>query len=133
MDLMEFVTARLDDTEAAARAVRPLGHVFDMGGTRLDEKFSHGRVRFASEDGRSRIEGDAAAARHFGRHDPARVLREVEFGRKILAEYERLRASYAAYPNAVNAASVAALTHVVSLFAERWDDHPDYPATLASS
>lgn len=86
MDLTEFLAARLDEDEAAAIAVKPLGYVSDMGGTRLDEKFSHGRVRFASEDGRSHIEGDAAAASHFGRHDPARVLREVAAGRKLLAE-----------------------------------------------
>ena len=87
-DLAAFLRARLDEDEAAAKAVARLGYTVDMGGTRLDEKFSHARVRFAAEDGRSRIESDAPAERHFGRHDPARVLREMEAKRAVLAEYE---------------------------------------------
>jgi hypothetical protein len=91
VEIGEFVKARLDEDEAAAKAVAPLGHVYDMGGARLDEAFSHGRVRYASEDGRSWLEPDRSAGRHFARHDPARVLREVEAKRAILERHSPIK------------------------------------------
>lgn len=134
-DLAAFVAARLDEDEAAARAVKPLGHVFDMGGTRLDEKFSHGRVRFASEDGRSRIEGDAAAASHFGRHDPARVLREVAAGRAILAQIAPWMDSCEDehwYSRGVGAQPpYEGSLLLLKIMAAVYDDHPDYDPAWA--
>jgi hypothetical protein len=88
--LVEFLGKRINEDEAAARAVKPLGYTADMGGHRLDETFSHARIRFASEDGRSGIEPDEVASQHFGRHDPARALREVSASRELIGQYERL-------------------------------------------
>ena len=77
-DLTAFATARLDEDEALARACPPLipVHAEDFG---------------AEGDG---IHDDTAAfqaavnAAGFGqRYDPARALREVEAGRRILARH----------------------------------------------
>ena len=88
-DLITWLRAQLDDDERLARAVEPLGYTTDLGGNRLDEHFAHGRVRYASEDGMPRHDrSDPAAAAHFARHDPARVLREVEAKRGIVELYE---------------------------------------------
>lgn len=81
-----LVATRLDEDEAAAKAVAPLGYVTDMGGTRLDESFSHSRVRHASEDGRSWIESDMAAQQHFARNDPDRTIRRVKAARELVAD-----------------------------------------------
>lgn len=58
-----------------------------------------------------------ATAKHVARHDPDRAFRGVAATRAILVEYGRLRASYVAYPNAVNAASVAAVQSVIRMLA----------------
>jgi len=84
MTLTEFLLARIAEDERAARKVQPLGHVVDMGGVRLDERFTHSRLRFSSADGWARTEDDPAAAAHFARHDPARVLRECEAKRQLI-------------------------------------------------
>jgi|HubBroStandDraft_4_1064222.scaffolds.fasta_scaffold586039_2 hypothetical protein len=57
MTLTDFLIARLDEDEAAAKAWLPFGNP------------------------------DAAQREHIARHDPARVLREVDAKRKILAEH----------------------------------------------
>jgi hypothetical protein len=56
-DLIAFLNARLDEDEAAAKAWLPFGNP------------------------------DAAAREHIARHDPARVLREVQAMRAILAAH----------------------------------------------
>jgi hypothetical protein len=76
--LAEFITARLDEDEAAAR-----------------ESYYEGQHWLSEEEGVYRWPDDEpvhiadrkADARHIARHDPARVLREVEAKRKILAEH----------------------------------------------
>lgn len=78
-DLIAFLRARLDETEAAAKAAGD-----DEAGrtwTGSDNGYPDGGT---VTDGRGRTvvcdEGapDTAQALHIGRHDPARVLREVE-------------------------------------------------------
>lgn len=66
-DLIAFVAARLDEDEAAARAA---------------VNFSYGVPDWCDD-------GDPDGV-HIARHDPARVLREVEASRKLLVRYERL-------------------------------------------
>lgn len=59
MDLVEFLRQRLDEDERAAKAWLPIGNP------------------------------DAAAREHIARHDPARVLRDVEAKRAILRAHWR--------------------------------------------
>mgnify|MGYP003546549875 CR=1 FL=1 len=89
-DLVAWLRQQLDTDERAARAVRPPGHVFDMGGNRLDERFAHRRVRYFGEDGAQRIDSDSEATEHFARYGPARVLSQVQAHRAILDEHEAL-------------------------------------------
>jgi hypothetical protein len=105
-DLADFLSARLDERQRRAEA-------------------AHERWDDESELQEWNDLSDEAYA-HARNLDPARVLREVEAGRAILAEYERLRKSYAAYPNAVNAASVAATQATIRILGTIARDHPDY-------
>lgn len=57
-DLVEFLRARLDEDEKAAKAWLPFGN------------------------------SDAADRDHIARHDPARVLREVDAKRRLIQLYE---------------------------------------------
>jgi hypothetical protein len=91
MTLTEFYAARLDEDEAAALAWLPFGNP------------------------------DAATREHIARHDPARVLREVQAGRKILADYEGTRAI-----TGDNDEYVAGLSAALSALASAYSDHPDY-------
>ena len=92
MDLSEFLAARLDEDEAAAReaADRDSGQWF-MGDkwnvyraedeARFDEDYQgdeHALVVYGNVESQSQ---------HIARHDPARILREVEAKRKIVAEH----------------------------------------------
>lgn len=86
-DLIDFLTARLDDDERVARAASADGS--DSYGTWRSEHIDGGgraKIRDAErfcvihDDG----EFDGATADHIALHDPARVLREVEAKRRIL-------------------------------------------------
>src|SRR5690606_37393394 len=60
---------------------------YPMGGEAHPQKFTHGRLTYASEDGYPRGLSDPEAAAHFARHDPARVLREVKAKQAVMAEH----------------------------------------------
>ena len=76
MTITEFIEARLTEIEAAAR-----------------ESYYEGQRWLTEEEGVYTWPGDElvhiadrkADARHIARHDPARVLREIEFKRAIIA------------------------------------------------
>ena len=76
-ELIEFYRARLDDDERYARGA-------------LNDPASDGQsIRIV--DGDLAIKPSAASdalTLHLVRHDPARVLREVQAGRKLIAAYE---------------------------------------------
>ncbi len=63
-----------------------------------------------------RGDGDAT---HIARHDPARGLREVEAGRAILAEYQRVR-------RALGPDLLGPLRRVLCHLAAVYDGHPEY-------
>ena len=81
--MVAFLDAMLDADEAAAR-----------------ESYYEGQRWITEEEGVYRYPDDElvhsadrkADARHIARHDPARVLREVEAKRKIVTRYERAAA-----------------------------------------
>lgn len=85
--LSEFLLARLAEDEAAASAVPPLTHNYDMGGNRQDERFTFDRTLPSSADGMgnwSEHRGSPTTREHFARHDPARVLADVAAKRAIV-------------------------------------------------
>jgi hypothetical protein len=121
MTITEFLAARLDEDEWIAQGAARTddGH----GGSWLPVHFGAGGF-------------DARVDDHIARHDPARVLREVEAGRRILALYESAAAEHAAAELRDNLREVAvaeslraekaALFWAVRIVAAPWNDHPDY-------
>lgn len=100
-DLIAFLRARLDEDEAAAKAAHlgPWDLETEVGG--------FGPVAYVlmplpphkgARTGLTRYiplgTQDADTAAHIARHDPARVLREVEAHRAILARHAATRGSF---------------------------------------
>ena len=130
-DLMAFIAARLDEDEAAARRVE---------GTWREEAESIGVILV---DGEPLIEGHITGlTAHIVRHEPARVLREVEAKRAILALHNRTHECpigstvqsavkgpwlYIASEH-VEVAGTEWPCTTLRQFADIWSDHPDYRA-----
>jgi Family of unknown function (DUF6221) len=116
-DLVAFLSARLDEDEGKARlAARE-------GGTWKQEDPERWPGRIVSLGGvvvYDELAPDDYQAEHIARHDPARVLREVEAKRAILELYE------AAVEHDDTSLGVATLRTVVKTLAKVWREHPDY-------
>ena len=135
-DLVQFLRARLDEDESVARAVEDGSAPFDGqwkadGDTALRTENDH--VLAYLPEGRPFKVG---VLRHIARHDPARILREVEAKRRIVQEilkYEAKIDSEWGCCHLMNEiadglcserspASIPAL----QLLAVSYADHPDY-------
>lgn len=130
MTLTEFLLARIDEDEAAARAASPApwsypgiesvagGLLYDASRTIAqivwDNPGDHDGsiVRFLPWD-----ESDANGA-HIARHDPARVLAECEAKRRIVEKYDHARDC--------GQAPGGWLEECVAYLAAVYADHPDY-------
>jgi Family of unknown function (DUF6221) len=93
VDIAEFITARLDEDESAARGV----HIIDTAPWHLlewyDGVFNDGvtaRVDLRSRTGAVTDRGalPRPVGVHIARHDPAHVLAEIKAKRKLLALHE---------------------------------------------
>lgn len=93
-DLVAFITARLDEDEQAA----------------LSAEHAHPPVGW--------LITYHAEAMHSIRHDPARVLREVEADRRIIERYEQMKADGESH--------WFLIYDVIKLRALPHADHPDY-------
>ena len=149
MDLVEFLTARLDEDERAARDARPareepssgtwIAYTHDPGPADLqegpvalvgavpDDPSSTGGMDWAvCEAGQGARAGTIAT--HIARHDPAHVLAEVDAKRRILDEQEQA-ARYAKTTwgqGNSDQSRARALGKVLRLLALPYADHPDY-------
>jgi len=146
--LAAFVNARLDEDEAAAKAVEDNSAPWD-GQWQPRERHAletfNGWVLAVSVPAGSDFR--PGVVEHIARHDPARVLREIEGKRKRLALYldaeKALAAALSAAPSqddpatshtrvreriSANRASgrFTALEMSVRLDAMAWSGHPDY-------
>lgn len=110
MDLIEFLRARLDEDERAA-----LGAKGDTPG--IWETKSDPATWIVLYDASGKL--TMGQERHIARHDPARVLREVEAHRRIVDEYE-------ASVRRVGVCMSGSLRRVVMALATVYDDHADY-------
>lgn len=96
-DLVQWLGAQLDADERIARAATPGpwrdegGYVTDVGPDGLPrvQVTDHGTQDGEPEEDNPQGRADSA---HIARHDPARVLREVDAKRRIIAEHERYAA-----------------------------------------
>ena len=109
-DLMAFLRARMDEDEAAAHRAGSDPWEFDGGYVDLH------RDRLAPE-----YLGEFAE--HIGRHDPSRVLREVEAKRRLLIQFELRGDSVRA---TVQPATGGVWDDLMRLLALPYADHADY-------
>lgn len=128
--LTEFLLARIAEDEAAARAVPPLDHNYDMGGRRQDERFTFGRSLPSSADGMgnwSKHRDSPTTRAHFERWHPARILADCEAKRRIV-EMWVARAD----DHPVTTAHRTGLGLAIKALASVYADHPDYNPTWAA-
>lgn len=124
MDIAEFLTARLDEDEAAAKAAGSAPWVADI------PRSVHVSFKARAENkhafrGQGYIAGveNAGAQTHIARHDPARVLREVAAKRAIIE-------AHGLHPDPCDAHDPATMKsepcEVLVQLATVHSDHPDY-------
>ena len=132
-DLVAFVRARRDEDEAAARQAA------SESPWRVSDTHDDGTRSVKPADAPDGLwHGDVAVhiagsdARHIARHDPARVLREVEAKRRLIDDYLDLvksrppdRYAPAGEPDATWAMAEC-IFRVLCRDAAIWRDHPDY-------
>ena len=124
-DLTAFITARLDEDEAVAKAAT----IEHLGTWRPVWILASDAARIVDTDGMliggSQLRGEAE---HIARHDPARVLREVTAKRAMVAQHSR-------NPGTVfdacdwcshEAADYPWPCPTIRAIAAIWNDHPDY-------
>lgn len=123
-DLAAFLTARLDEDEAAAKAVTFRSRFVQDGHGVTSPGGNPGNPPMPIAD----VIDDETAA-HIARHDPARVLRDVEAGRHILARYEDclVRQDDDSYPTATAREQAREYEDfVLPNLAAKYSGHPDY-------
>lgn len=131
-NLVAFLEAGIAEDEATARAC-PAGKTW----TQVDPERSPGRIEDEIGDPVVYDEGAPSVeeAAHIARHDPARVLREVEAKRKILALHTiRYVGTWpvCAHCRPVDPEFTDDLTsepwpcRTLRLLAQVYSDHPDY-------
>ncbi|WP_051819248.1 DUF6221 family protein [Streptomyces sp. NRRL S-920] len=120
-DLIAFLRARLDEDVAVIVAPETWTAFEEnerTGTRRVDVDHSIERVVACTRSWR----GD-----HIARHDPARVLKEIEAKRQIIARYEDQAALLANHMGGIlTKYLVQELLEVVRALALSDDDHPDY-------
>jgi Family of unknown function (DUF6221) len=132
-DLTVFLAARLDEDEAAAREA-----IADPGMAAEWNETTSGCLDVGLPDHGGEYwgdyvwpQGDRRVTRFIARHDPARVLREVEAKRAILKAYEWV-AAHKADGGGIErdynfrSGQVISLETAIRFLAAVWSDHPDY-------
>lgn len=131
VDLVEFLRARLDEDEAAAEETLPLHlRVGRFRGKDVPRwRITKSGTGIIDEDGgtlRAQQIFPAEAA-HVVRHDPARVLREVEAKRELLDRYKELVASGKEQGHVLGGdVGEEYLYCVLPALALPYSDHPDF-------
>jgi hypothetical protein len=114
-DLIDWLRAQFDVDERVARAAQDLERdVFDGTGV----------IVMHAATGTRSVTLSSAVAIHIARHDPARVLREVQFKRLILDDWQQLADANSSDPSDI--AERAALWRTIRRLAAIFDDRPGY-------
>lgn len=123
-DLIAFVTARLDEDEVAAKAI-----LEDPDYEAEWHEQSSGVLYVGPGSERYPLDGlcpigDSRLTRYIARHDPARVLREVEAKRAMLAEHDTRdwRIGDRVHDCQWQSWPCNTLRQITAV----WADHPDY-------
>ena len=135
-DLIEFLRARLDEDEAGVRALK-VPHDWHTGPGDDPDWTNECMVLMwppefhtpyeRDKHWRGETVADPETATHIARHDPARVLREVEAKRRVLDAYVEVAEMDTPDPEPEFAYGRAVgLGEVIRLLALPYNDHPDY-------
>lgn len=120
-DLITWLRAQLDDDERVATAI-----FHDHTWSAYIEGGDDGWAIEGAHSGEpSCIVCDEAMAAHIARHDPARVLREVEAKRRLLDECEAAVA-FSSSPDTPAGGYASALMAAARLMTEGFSDRPGY-------
>jgi hypothetical protein len=125
-DILAFLRERLDEDEQSARACQA-----EVGATRAGEPYPDGSGTAEVDDFPSYPWGlQKHELAHIARHDPARVLREVEGKRALLGQYEAVCAEVRDPKSADHRTSARSrqfqLEQALPLLALPYSDHADY-------
>ena len=112
--LIEFLRARLDDDERTAREAGSRSVNWSVNGTWHLEGVEHDVV------GEEEAFCHPHNVEHIARHDPARVLREVDAKRRILELYD------VSTSRELKLDAWELMKHAVRALALPYADHPDY-------
>lgn len=143
MELVDFLRARLDEDEAVARRACE----YAEASWKLDEEFGETVLWWAPEPHIAEMERqkgltvvsdqwrgqtiDQRIAPHVARHDPARVLAEVEAKRAIVDLMAGVLAAAKGDSEVDHYGGLSAAEETLTLFARPFRDHPDFdPAWL---
>lgn len=123
MTLVEFLRVRLDEDEQAAKRVPQPYRLYVSSEGRLSEPLEDEHGGYAQwADGSDRMPNHITNWELA--YEPARVLREVEAKRRLIADFEVYDAS-ARYPDSEGGIAIG-LGTAVELAALAYADHPDY-------
>lgn len=133
-DLITFLRAQLDEDERIARAADPGPWKSESLG-----RHDQAAIKLAALTSLIQFDGSRAAANgmHVSRHDPARVLREIQAKRGIATRYEFACREAAALDigeeeREKRVASAAAFQLCVLLLAAVYEDRSGYAEAIAS-
>lgn len=134
MDLVEFLTARLDEDEQVARAAGDdrwaLIPVYEDATIRHDRMPEPRSIQMVEANGEEvgNVHG-VAHAEHIARHDPARVLAEVDAKRRVLGPHGPAEFEYSDVDVCSTCDRGGPLPFpcpTLRLLALPYSDHPDY-------
>jgi hypothetical protein len=124
MTLTEFVTARLNEDEAAAKAACGIWRA-NSDGNIVDDSYA-AYIAVGPYGG----EIDEVSREHILRYDPTRMLVEVATKRKILNQLMS-DLSYRPQVPSGRRRAWATASLIVEAMAAVWSDHPDYDPAWA--
>lgn len=132
MDVVEFLSARLDEDEQVAQAAVPgpwrWGELGMLGTKRTQYGLIGGPASIVLTSGMPDVYPSKFDARHIARHDPVRALADVAAKRAILAEHDDVHCccgrTSRVWPDIDSDPEVHCPT--VRLLAQPFADHPDF-------
>ena len=127
-EIVVFLRARLEEDEHIARAAVAAPWAAKGGSISGGSPPNHGDfgevhiLPYASNE----YDPDEATAAHIARHDPARVLADIQSKRRVVDAYVEWSAVPQAQVANFNDGFAAGLLSAVEALAAAYSDHPDY-------
>lgn len=125
-DLALWLTAQLDEDERIARGADP-----DPWKSESLGRHDQAAIKLAAPTSLIQFDGSRAAANgaHVARHDPARVLREIDMKRSLVAAHERRPMPKGDTADCAHCWGAVWPCPTLRLLASVYDDRPGYQET----